>query len=89
MYYLACNASATEDTSGGGEAATARRKKRETRGPPSQANLGAVSTYADFNTIFTKAFMYFETENRQQMGHEFNNMIVDCTFKQRDCLVEA
>ncbi len=77
---------------------TRRRRKRETappgtgsrkqggEGPPKQDSLGDISD--EYEMVFVNKYMWFNENNRKRIGHEFDNIILDCTFKQRDCMNE-
>ena len=45
-------------------------------------DLGEIEEDED---TFTELFMYFYSENRMVMGHEFSNFVRGCIFMQASC----
>ena len=68
--------------------AAAKRRKRAAgkKRAPSSDELGAVPTRVDSENSFLKRYMEIDEEERQLIGHGFQEMIQSCTFRERDCL---
>ena len=67
------------------------RKKRQTQPPagqhkPRQDEMGEVPADIESEYKFLKDFMTLDEAERQLIGHEFDDFVKSCTFRERSCL---
>ncbi len=47
--------------------------------------MGDMLTSESVDNYLMQVFMYFYEDNRKLFGHEFANLIEECSFKGRNC----